>query len=182
MKKQSPVLYLLTALATLFAGAAFFAHDYAAPFRSYYIGSVYLAILNFAAPVFFTLASASSFWTKGESNRARWVTIVAVIIILVPLIHFAHGWKLYADTAGGLICLVFVQDLLARRSSAIAISAAATYGITQGVSLYFWLLDYWDVGGSIAHLLAEITPLFLVTASLVAAITPHHTVRDRILD
>jgi hypothetical protein len=182
MRKQSPVLYLITALATLFAGTAFFTNDYAAPFRRYYIGSVSLAILNFAAPVFFILASASSIWTKGESNRARWVTIGAVLIIFVPLIHFDHGWKPYAGAVGGLICLVYVHDSLVRRSSAIAISAAATYGITQGVSLYFWLLNYWDFGGSIANLLAEITPLFLVTVSLLAAITSHPTVSDKTID
>jgi hypothetical protein len=139
-------------------------------------------MLNFAAPVFFLLAGVSSVWTKEKSNWARWITSGVVLMILVPLIRREHGWKLYAEAAGGLICLVFIHDLLLGRPSVIAITSTVTYGITQGVSLSFWLLNYWDFGGSIPYLHVEITPLFLVAASLLVAVATLLTGRERTLD
>jgi hypothetical protein len=125
------VLYLLTSLATLCTGFIFFAEDYApltGALRSDVRIPVSLAILYFAAPAVFLLASALSFWTKKQSNRGRWITMVAVLVMLTPLIQREHGWKLFIETAGPLVSAVFVLDSMVRSPSAIAMMASATSG------------------------------------------------------
>jgi len=181
MRRLPLALYLLTSLITLFASWALFAHLYDTPAKSYIRALVSLATLYFAAPTLFLLASALSFWTKEESNWARWIAGASVLIILAPLIHREHGWKLFIETVGPLISIVFVLDSLVRRPSTIAVIAAVTYGIFQGDDLYFRLWFYWRFGGTVPYFLTEITTPLLVTASLVAAIASSLAMRKRSL-
>jgi hypothetical protein len=180
MRRLPGVLYLLTSLATLSTGLTFFAEDYAAltgAIKSRIRVPASLAILDFAAPALFLLASALSFWTKKESNRGRWITVAAVLIMLAPLIHGEHGWKLFVETAGPLVCAVLILDSMMRWPSAIAMIASVMCGITQGQMMIYGIERYWDFGGSISTFLVEITPLSLVTASLIAAIAHHLAMR-----
>lgn len=176
------MLYLLTSLATLSTGLSFFARDYAAlteRIRSDIRIPVSAAILDFAAPALFLLAGALSFCTKKESNWGRWITAAAVLIMLAPLLHREHGWKLFVETAGPLVSAVFILDSMVRWPSSIAIIASVICGITQCQMMIYGIQTYWDFGGSISTLLADITPLSLVTASLITAIACHLLMRRK---
>jgi len=182
MRRMPGVIHLLTSLATLFTGFTFFAGDYALSTRGTRTNIRELAafaILNFAAPAVFLLASALSFWPKKQSNRGRWITAASVLIMLAPLIVREHGWKLYIQTTGSLVSAVFVLDSLMRWPSAIAMIATVICGLTQGQMMIYGIERYWDFGGTISTLLVEITPPFLVTASLITAIACHLAMRKR---
>lgn len=184
MGRLLSALYLLTSLVLLWTGFTFFAEDYAVfnrANRNDIRESVSLVLLDFTAPALFLLGSALSLWAKDQSNKARWITATAVLVLLAPLIHREHGWKLFIETAGPLISAVFVLDSLVRKASAVVLIAAVTCGITQGQELIFAFERYWSFGGPISMFLTKITPLLLVTASGVGAIASLVTTRKSAL-
>jgi hypothetical protein len=159
-------IYLLTSIATAFAGWQIFALDW--HFSTHVRVLVYSAILEFAAPTCFLLAGISSLCAKEQSGRARWITAAVVVILSVPLIRHEHGWRLFAEVVGPLVSVVFILDSLAR-PSAMVITAIATYAMAQFGDIFPWV-ETWTSGRPIPLLVAQLITSFLVVTSLIWAI------------
>jgi hypothetical protein len=166
MKRLPATIYLLTSIATAFAGWQIFALDW--HFSTHVRVLVYSAILDFAAPTCFLLAGISSLCAKEQSSRARWITAAVVVILSVPLIRHEQGWRLFAEVVGPLVSVVFILDSLARPSAMVVI-AIASYGLTQGGDVFPWA-DTWKSGGPLPLLAVQLLTSVLVVASLASAI------------
>jgi hypothetical protein len=172
-------LYFLTAIATLIAGLASFNYVYAI-IRPVSVRSLAsFAILDFAVPTIFLLASFTIVWTSNKSTTARWITAAPVFVGLVLVfIQYRIGWKPFLGAAGTLISAVFVVGSLVKEASVIAGLAIVIYAVVQGPDLISHLHQYWAFGGSVQHLFVMIVPPALVAASFLVAAYSYLGIRD----
>src|SRR5579859_3751851 len=131
-KSVAAILYSLTALATLMVSLESFGsiHATIAPVNFRWLPS--FAVIDFAVPAVFFLASISAVWASDKLRVARWVTVAAVLVLLMLVFgHDALGWKLFLEAAGELVSAVFVIGALAGQASTIAGIGVALYAVVQ---------------------------------------------------
>jgi hypothetical protein len=178
-KPLTATLYFSTAIATLIGGLANFNSVYAIIGPHGVQSFASFAILDFAVPTIFLLASTTVFWTN-EKSRAAWITAAAVLVgLALVFIQYRLGWKPFLGAAGTLISAVFVVGSLVKEASVIVGLAMVIYAFVQGPDLVSHLQQYWAFGGSAQHLLAIIVPPALVVASLLVAAYSYIGIRDR---
>lgn len=180
LKRLSSILYFVTAVATLDAGLASlnFARSVLFPTGFKWLAS--LAILHFAAPALFLLASLAVLRTDNRSRLPKWITAAATLAALMLIcVHYGLRWRTYLEAAGALASLVLIVGSLASRASTIALVAVVTYCLVEVDLLITSLEMFWDFGGSVQHFFAKIIPPVLVLACLVIATASHFITRER---
>src|SRR4029077_7446615 len=179
VKPLAATLYFLTAIGTLTVGLAGFNSVYTI-IRSGSVRSfASFAILDFAVPSFFLLASLTVFCTSDKSRAARWITAAAVLVgLTLVFIHYRLGWRPFLGAAGALISAVFVIGSLVEEASIVAGLGMVIYAVVQGLDLILQLHFYWEFGGSVRHLLMILIAPVLVAASLVVAVYSYIGTRD----
>lgn len=172
-KRVAAILYLLTALSTLYAGLASF-RVYAAFYPMYAHWADWLAVYYFAAPAVFFLAGTSAFGKDKQLRTSKWFTAGVVLLALTLFfIHKGFGWRLWAAAGGVLLSVIVILSSFVKQSSRIAVIGTLIYAVSQGGELVPRLQMYWAFGGSMRHLLVMIGTPILVLASLVMAVTLH---------
>jgi len=181
LKRLTAVLYFVTAVATLDIRLADFDFVHAMSLHLRFKWVAFVAIIHFAAPTLFLLASVSALRRSDESKAPKWITAIAMLMVLaLVFVHFGLGWRSYSEAAGTLVSFVLIVGSSVSRASTIAVIGAATYLVIEVPLLITSLEMYWDFGGSIEHFVAKIIPPIFVLASLVIAITSHFITRERI--
>ncbi len=174
-------LYSFTALATLIVGLTNFDSMCAvvSPINQDWLAS--FAVLDFAVPTVFFLASISAIWTNDKTRAPRWICAAGVLILLL-LVFIHHGlkWRIFLEATGALISVVFVLGSSVRQASTMVGIGAVIYSIVQGPELVLSFQRYWAFGDTLLHLLVTTMPPLLVTASTVVAIYSHLKIRARI--
>ncbi len=181
LKRLSSILYFVTAVATLDAGLASFnfAHRMLISFGFKWDATA--AIVYFAAPALFLLASLAALRKDNTSGFPKWISAAVTLAALVLVfVHAGLGWQAYLEAAGTLGSLVLISGSLVGRASTMAVMGAVTYTVVEARMLITSLRLYWDFGGSIQHFVAKIVPPLMVLASLVMAIAAHFIVRQEI--
>lgn len=179
LKRLSSILYFVTAVATLDAGLASFNFARRVLFPTGLKWLASLAILHFAAPALFLLASLAVLRTDNRSRLPNWITAAATLAALMLIfVHSGLGWRSYLEAAGALVSLVLIVGSLASRASTIALIGVVTYSLVEVHLLITSLEMYWDFGGSVQHFVAKIIPPVLVLVTLVMAGASHFITRE----
>jgi len=182
LKRLAAILYFVTAVATLDIRLADFdfVHGMSSHLRFKWVASV--AIIHFAAPTLFLLASVSALRRSDKSRAPKWITAIAVLMVLgLVFVHYGLGWRSYLEAAGTLVSFVLILGSSVSRASTIAVIGAVMYSVIEVPNLITSLEMYWDFGGSFQHFIAKIVPPVLVIASLGMAILSHFSTRARIV-
>jgi hypothetical protein len=180
-KRAAAILYFLTAVATFGAGLDSFGsmHALTSTINARWLAS--FAIIDFAAPTIFLLASISAASISEKSTASPWMTATTISIgLILVVVHYGLGWRQFAEVTAVLLSAVFILSSPVRQASTTAGVGTAFYTVFQGEALIINLQNYWTFGGSARHLLGTIIPPILVVSSLVVALTSHIKTRASI--
>src|ERR1700684_3277276 len=130
--RLSSILYFVTAVATLDAGLASFSYVRRVLLAFGFKWSASAAIVYFAAPALFLLASLAALRRDNTSRFPKWISAAVTLAALVLVfIHAGLGWEAYSEAAGALGSLVLISGSLVSRASTLALMGAVTYFVVE---------------------------------------------------